>query len=690
VTSTPVSDRPISRGLVAKSLLSLLMTGGCFLLAASVYGEDRSPQTPAATERDTSAEPATGELRVNVRRTTEQDESGVPLPVRVVVTASDGTHPDGSGHGVYADGRFFAEGEFTVRVPPGMTRVELKSGPNFVPHSFTVDVSTGGRIERTVMLTEWFNPARLGWYCGDNHVHAQHDATAAVKTGLNYTSLQGRANGLNWITESGSNVSYAGLEKFNTGNFLLRIAPELRPGPFVGHLNTPGIHEPIPQERSEELFRRPLPALAALEEVHRLGGVVIRTHPMSPPHQLHWMGAAEVYSDAVLGQAADLFDVDSEATQQFWFAVLNLGNRIGVSSYTDCALGRLKTMSPGDRRVYCRPERFDYESIVEAMRKGRTFATNGGPLFAFLEIDGHGSGETIQLEKPRQATVRIRIHSLHPLQKARLYGRGALVHEFDVRGRKGEVELTLPIELAGTSASWYALRVEDEQNHWALTSPVYVDSPAASEPGFRSAVLLEIHNAERFTKLRKEFFAHMIVTISPDEKIETVVFRKEGETVRAFLPEDRDRLHAGRIPVTQINGPYGPGWVWFPNLKEPYHFQADLPVVETGWYSVVAVTTSGRVLESQAIRFDASNPNSHALSAVRLSGRDTLLTLEGYGEEMPLAGISEEGTSDNWWYPQKTYFRQTTTLAGEQKELQGGSFKEAREFFRASLRDRTE
>lgn len=29
----------------------------------------------------------------------------VPLPVRVVVTASDGSHPDGSGRGTYADGR---------------------------------------------------------------------------------------------------------------------------------------------------------------------------------------------------------------------------------------------------------------------------------------------------------------------------------------------------------------------------------------------------------------------------------------------------------------------------------------------------------------------------------------------------------------------------------------------------------
>ena len=45
----------------------------------------------------------------------------MPLPVRVVVTASDGSHPDGSGRGVYSDGRFFAEAGFSVEVPPGRT-----------------------------------------------------------------------------------------------------------------------------------------------------------------------------------------------------------------------------------------------------------------------------------------------------------------------------------------------------------------------------------------------------------------------------------------------------------------------------------------------------------------------------------------------------------------------------------------
>ena len=72
----------------------------------------------------------------------------------------------------------------------------------------------------------------------------------------------------------------------------------------------------------------------------RRGGAVIHTHPLTPPHQMHWMGAAEVLSDAVLGRCADALDLDGQASELLWFAVLNLGNRVAASSYTDCALGR--------------------------------------------------------------------------------------------------------------------------------------------------------------------------------------------------------------------------------------------------------------------------------------------------------------------------------------------------------------
>ena len=50
------------------------------------------------------------------------------------------------------------------------------------------------------------------------------------------------------------------------------------------------------------------------------------------------------------GVVFDALDVDGQARELLWFAVLNLGNRVACSSSTDCALGRRSTPSPGDRR----------------------------------------------------------------------------------------------------------------------------------------------------------------------------------------------------------------------------------------------------------------------------------------------------------------------------------------------------
>ena len=408
----------------------------------------------------------------------EDDRAGpgrpMPLPVRAIVTASDGTHPDGSGRGTYADGRFFADGHFTVDLPPGRTRVLLRSGPDYEPLELAVEAKAGRQARLRARLHRWFAPEERGWYSGDNHVHAQHDATVAIKTDLAYTALQARADGLSYVTEADGGPDPADLGRLSTPTFLFRRAPELRPGPFVGHLNTPGLSRPIEEEVYARLVDGPLPAMRVAEEVHRRGGAVIHTHPLTPPHQLHWMGAAEILSDAVLGRPADALDLDGQASELLYFAVLNLGNRVAASSYTDCALGRKNTPSPGDRRVYCRAESLAYPKVVEAIRNGRTFATNGGPVFPFFTIDGKGPGETLEPGGDRPHAVRAEVHTLYPLRSARLYRRGEPVRDFDVAGKKGEVVLEETRREGPAELAWYALRVEDEKGNWAITSPIYV------------------------------------------------------------------------------------------------------------------------------------------------------------------------------------------------------------------------
>ena len=89
--------------------------------------------------------PVRARIVVDVEDGRAAPDRRMPLPVRVIVTASDGTHPDGSGRGVYSDGRFFAEADFSVEVPPGRTTIALRSGPDYEPLEIDVEAKEGRR-----------------------------------------------------------------------------------------------------------------------------------------------------------------------------------------------------------------------------------------------------------------------------------------------------------------------------------------------------------------------------------------------------------------------------------------------------------------------------------------------------------------------------------------------------------------
>ena len=95
--------------------------------------------------RPRSRPPDRARIVVEVEDGRATPDRPMPLPVRVIVTASDGTHPDGSGRGVYSDGRFFAEAGFSVEVPPGRTTIALRSGPDYEPLEMDVEAKAGSR-----------------------------------------------------------------------------------------------------------------------------------------------------------------------------------------------------------------------------------------------------------------------------------------------------------------------------------------------------------------------------------------------------------------------------------------------------------------------------------------------------------------------------------------------------------------
>jgi hypothetical protein len=379
------------------------------------------------------------------------------------------------------------------------------------------------------------------------------------------------------------------------------------------------------------------------------------------------MGAGELWSDMVHRRCADAIDVDNLSTEFLVYAASNLGNKVAVSGYTDAALGRTKTKSPGDHRIYANASEFTYKAIINSIRQRQTFATNGGPVFAFLSVSDAVGG---------RVTATIEVQSLHALDSVELLANGAVIKTLDVTGELPlRAEVTVPVSTSG--GQWILLRARDKHRNWAVTSPVHLREVG---PLPAAAALLEINNTARGMQLRKQFHAHAIVSVSPELGLIRVVIQRDGKDWQSFAPSAPMKKRM-ITPVTAFGDSYAAGFVFVHEEGRAIHFQADWPVTESGWYALAGKTSDGRVIAADAVYFDAESTVSHELSSARLVGPRTELVLHGYGEEMPLAEITLPFEGDHWWYPANAYSMMTGTFAGHSyKEGPWGKAEDTRRF----------
>ena len=580
----------------------------------------------------TRSEAPAGETSLELR---VESTDGKPLPARVVIRHGD-RFLDGGGKGVYADGRFYIDGTCELAVPTGQIAVDIHCGPSRWPLSLRYEQTPGTRSTIHAKVALWRSATALGWYCGDNHVHAQHDAKiAAVHTDLPYTALQARAEGLDYMTEAGSHVAYIGLGALSSRDFLFRYAPELRPGIFAGHLITPGIPEPLPSSIYEPIRRAPLPVQNLLPVIHKHGGTLIHTHVLMPRHQLHWMGAGELLTDMVHRRCADAIDLDSDVTELLYFTALNLGNRIAVSSYTDAALGRAKTLSPGQRRVYTKADSLDYAKIVAGIRDSATFATNGGPLYIFLDQVGRQvSGRLLDVE----------VASRHSLKSVDVIHNGVVIESLH-QGQRGSIRIQPEVPFA--EGDWALIRAEDQHGNWAITSPAWFQAPVTSQA---ASIIVAINNTRRSYRLSERFFLHAIVSVSPELDLSGIAVLKDGKTLKHY---DAAKFADSPTPVTAFGEDYADGVAWVHRDGRAIHVQLDHALVSSGQFEVRATTRDGRVIRSDGLHFRADYPNSHQITAARVISASTEFVLHGYGEELPIADIPNHAEEDRWWYPKR-------------------------------------
>jgi hypothetical protein len=223
---------------------------------------------------------------------------------------------------------------------------------------------------------------------------------------------------------------------------------------------------------------------------HKQGAIVGAVHPFdeapdpfaNPPQKI----TDELPVDAALGKL-DYMEIvgfsDHQATAAVWYKLLNLGFKIPAGAGTDATTNYAAPIRGhvGFDRVYAEVAAWpaNIELWFEALKKGRTFATNG-PLVEFT-LDGQGPGAELKYETQKEnVPFKAKLRSIVPVDHLEVVCNGKVAQTLRLQGSRDSADVsgTLPLRESG----WCLLRASTDADEYpvldkyayATTSPVYV------------------------------------------------------------------------------------------------------------------------------------------------------------------------------------------------------------------------
>ena len=449
----------------------------------------------------------TGTVHLTVR-----DEQGLPTPARVVVTDAGGRlcapdhawshHAEFDRNAHPFEARYFhTAGDELIEVPAGTARIEVMKGLERQPEYRTVEVAAGRTTQVAAVLPAhpWLDGPERRWVSADVHVHMNYGGH--YRNTPAHLALQAQAEGLDIVENLIVNkeqripdIAYSGVgvDPASTAATLVVHGQEFHTS-YWGHLGLLGLrgntllpgYAGYPNTAAASLS--PTNADVA-DQAHARGALVGYVHPYEeepqPLTRPAHTDADELPVDVALGKVDYLEIVafsDHRATAGVWYRLLNLGFRIPAAGGTDAMANYATLRGPvGLNRVYASVANgaLTSEAWLEALRQGRTFATNG-PLLDFTVAGSH-IGATVRLERAASVPFTARLRSIVPVDHAQVVCNGRIVRELPLGAHRDRLEVrgTLPFKCSG----WCVLRAFTSQAEYpildnfvyATTSPVYV------------------------------------------------------------------------------------------------------------------------------------------------------------------------------------------------------------------------
>jgi TolB protein len=447
---------------------------------------------------------AVGRLRVVVT------EAGRPAPARVSITGPDGRSfaPDDAWRSVddafdrreraFEYGYFHLQGSTTLTVPAGRYSVEVSHGPEYRVSRQTVEVSPNAAAAAVVALRRLDDLPSRGWFSADLHVHMNYGG--AYRNTPAHLASQARAEDLhlveNLIVNKEGRIPDIGYflghpEPVSTPMTIVAHDQEFHTS-YWGHVGLLGLtdHVLLPgyAAYANTAAASLVPTNAdVLDLAHAQGGVTGYVHPFDSdpaPQDSTIPLTAEFPVDVALGKV-DYYEAlgfvdDPMATAKVWYRILNCGYRLPTGAATDAMANFASLRGPvGMNRVYVRSGVLDQRRLLDSLKAGRSFATNG-PLIEF-SVDNRGVGQELALPAgAHEVTAHVSLRSNVPVDHLEIIGNGEVVRDVPLTGDRthATVEVQLPVQRSG----WFLLRARTDRAvypvldlyPYATTSPIYV------------------------------------------------------------------------------------------------------------------------------------------------------------------------------------------------------------------------
>jgi hypothetical protein len=411
----------------------------------------------------------------------------------------------------------------TMRLPAGQYTFTCGRGPEYLSEQRRVAVPAGGLTAPVEFkLSRWIDPASLGWYSGDHHIHAAgcshyESPTEGVRPEDMMRHVLGEALSvgavLNWGPSYYHQRQYfsARDNPLSTPSTLMRYDLEVSgfPSSHCGHLVFLRLREQdYPDARQiEDWPSWDLPILkwgkaqgAISGFAHSGWGLQVKSRELPnyemPPFD--GIGANEYIVDVTHDAVDFISAIDTPYLHELniWYHTLNCGYRTRLSGETDFPCITDERVGGGRSYVHLSGP-LNYDAWCEGVRNGRSYVSDGRAHLMDFAANGRGVGvdaSEIALAGPGRLSLTARAACLLPEQagdnpdfdsrpywtpeRARVPGTRDVTVEAVVNGRAvasqriradgslRDVKLEIPLE----RSSWIALRMPGS----AHTNPIFV------------------------------------------------------------------------------------------------------------------------------------------------------------------------------------------------------------------------